>query len=186
MHQVKAARSTGTRWCVSLPLSLSPAHGERTPEEYLDDSPYSPTTLPSSTASSFFPSSFTLTPSLSLPQTLRSFHLPTLFSHHSSQNTNGCHRSSLILSLLEGVQGQKHPKQLLKISRIERISNEEELRFISDRELVVKIRARQMRFVGHRYRDRRPKFNRQKNPRLQSKRKTKGEVYGWNNKNSRR
>ena len=41
-------------------------------------------------------------------------------------------------------------RSLLKISWIERISNEEVLgRLGSDRELLVKIRARQMRFVGH-------------------------------------
>ena len=41
-------------------------------------------------------------------------------------------------------------RRLLKVSWIEKISNEEVLRRLgSDRELLVKIRARQMRFVGH-------------------------------------
>ena len=41
-------------------------------------------------------------------------------------------------------------RRLLKVSWIEKISNEEVLRILgSDRELLVKIRARQMRFVGH-------------------------------------
>ena len=41
-------------------------------------------------------------------------------------------------------------RRLLKISWIERISNKEVLRRLGhDRELLVKIRARQIRFVGH-------------------------------------
>ena len=54
-------------------------------------------------------------------------------------------------------------RRFLKISWIKRISNEEVLRRLgSDRELLVKMKTRQMRFVGYviRIGDRRPKFNR--------------------------
>ena len=77
----------------------------------------------------------------------------------------------------------------LKIPWIERISNEEELRRLgSDRELLVKIRARQMMFVG--YAMGRGKIEdlglTGRIPGLEQEEEKGRKVYGWNSKSSRR